>query len=97
MTDRLFETDAPTLAEVRKMSPDRRRTEQNRQYLKMGIHPITRRKLLEPEDKTCGDCSHHVVREAANRYHKCDFNQSSGAGTDLRISWPACVLFEEDA
>ena len=72
------------------LSVDQRRTQRNQWLLKQGVHPLTKRPLKG--SMTCGDCVHHVQNY---RYHKCDLNNTNGAGTDIRISWPACELFKE--
>lgn len=89
--ERLFDVVQTALDEVDTLTPDRRRTINQRMLLRRGIHPLTRRNLLEPRGRTCGDCDHHVQH---GRYHKCDLNQTMGAGTDIRVSWPACELFK---
>jgi hypothetical protein len=73
------------------LSVDQRRTQRNKWLLECGIHPLTKRDLLDPPGHTCGECSHHRQR---GKYHKCDFNDTCGAATDIRISWPACELWK---
>lgn len=49
---------------------------------------------------TCGDCAHHVVRQFANAYHKCLLDRerwTAGLRTDIRVRWPACEAWEEEA
>lgn len=49
-------------------------------------------------DKKCGQCK-MFLREAYHngRYKKCiKYGQSRGAGTDWKVSYPACGLFDED-
>jgi hypothetical protein len=90
MSDALF--DIPeTRVQIDTLSPDRQRTIRNRLLLERGVHPVSRRKLLGGiQVYTCGDCIHHKKK---GRYHKCDLNSTSGAATDIRVSWPACELF----
>lgn len=84
-------------------SADQARTRRRAEALAAGIHPVTRRPLLrltaEPGDEaaqtaTCGTCAHHVVRRLGGTYHKCHLKETGGAATDLRVRWPACVLYE---
>lgn len=91
--------DVPRAPEPEKMSADRRRTLRRRALLDIGVHPATHRALLQ--DHTCGECVHHVVRgwegRRTHRWHKCLkslLGASSSAASDIRVSWPACELFE---
>lgn len=79
------------------LSADRRRTIRNREALAKGRHPVTKVALAN-NGKTCGDCEHHVVAGGhAKRYHKCEFNDTNGPATDIRVSWPACIRYEPEA
>lgn len=52
-----------------------------------------------PEGKTCKGCIRlRGHRTAGGRtYYKClVYGVSSGPGTDWRLRWPACGLFEEN-
>jgi hypothetical protein len=95
VSDALF-NPGPARAAPEKLSADRRRTLRNQQMLFRGIHPVTRVGLLRAVGGfTCGDCEHHVqVGGHAKTYHKCLRNKTSGAATDIRVSWPACIRFE---
>jgi hypothetical protein len=95
--ERLFDTTAlieSALKEVDTVSAGRRRTILQKSMLRRGIHPLTRRPLLDAEeDHTCGDCLNH---EQHGRYHKCRLKSSFSEATDIRISWPACELWRNE-
>lgn len=78
------------------LSADARRTKHNNELLASGTHPATRRKLLG--EHTCGDCDHHHRYEYHGKhFHKCDVHrlgESHSASSDVRVSWPACVLWQ---
>jgi len=80
------------------LSAGRRLTIANQTLLDSGTHPATRRKLMVDGDHTCGDCIHHHHYGWHNRsFHKCDLHrlgESHSAASDIRVSWPACVLWE---
>lgn len=80
------------------LSAGRRRTIRDRALLDSGIHPATRRKLLAEPGHTCGDCVHHHHYGWHNSsYHKCDqhrLGESHSEASDIRVGWPACVLWE---
>lgn len=49
-----------------------------------------------PEGETCKTCRHHIVKEYAKRYHKCDLTrQTGGPATDIRVNSPACKRWEK--
>ena len=77
------------------LSADRRRTIRHREALDRGVHPVSGRPLRG--SGICGDCVNHEVNGGAQRpYHKCRLNNTSGAATDIRVSWPACNAYEEN-
>jgi hypothetical protein len=79
-----------------KLSEDRRRTLKRLQLLERGIHPATKRPVWA--EHVCGTCTFHVVRSRSQSWHKCTkAGLSSSAATDIRVSWPACDLWEADA
>lgn len=90
---------------VEGLSADRRRTIENERLLAAGVHPATHRALLpiveDPEfdvdPPTCGQCEHlHRYRYHARQYVKCAkhrLGESHSAASDVRVGWPACVLF----
>jgi hypothetical protein len=90
----------PTPPPAPKLSPDRARTERNRRLLADGRHPITRMFLADGDHPaaghTCGDCDHHFIHQVGHRYHKCELRYTGGAATDLRVSWPACTLWQPE-
>lgn len=89
MTVTLFDPGPGTPVEV--LSADARRTAGQRAYLDAGMHPVTRG-AARPDLGICGTCAHHVVHgHNRRRYHKCELRPvTSGPGTDIRLSWPAC-------
>lgn len=83
------------------LSPDRRRTIRRRQLLEQGVHPTTRRPLLRltlPDNPaTCATCDHVTSWRLARTYWKCQRapgGLTGGPATDVRLSWPACDLWE---
>jgi len=93
VTDRLFDA-GPETPPAKALSSDRRRTLRQRSDIARGIHPLTKVELLRPAGRTCGECVHSFKRD---RWWKCDRVETTGGpGTDLRVSWLACALFEEE-
>lgn len=75
-----------------------RLTARNRDLLAAGVHPATRRGLLDG-DATCATCAHHVVVHVNRRFHKCEKHRlgvSASEASDIRVSWPACVLYVQE-
>lgn len=62
-----------------------------------GFHPLGHTHLAK-NDETCGTCAHFVEHQpGANKYFKCrKYGITRGPGTDIRKSWPACTLWEEE-
>lgn len=88
--------DLPPLPEPEKLSLARRRTLANNGMLDRGIHPATGRPL-KGGDQTCGDCFHHKARTHNRSWHKCELHRlglSGSEASDIRVSWPACALFD---
>lgn len=89
---------------VERLGPDARRTRRRQALLDQGIHPATGRPLADPElGHQCRDCTHCTSREGSfykggrRRYWKCELaGITRGPGTDIRISWPACQLFQPE-
>ncbi len=73
-----------------KLSADRRRTFRNQASIERGIHPVTKVPLRAEGNETCGTCVHVVGRSMGKTYWKCRLNETGGAATDVRLSWPAC-------
>lgn len=97
----LFDPGPPVLAEHdEKLSATQRLTLRRKALLDAGIHPTSRRPLLvTTEPVTCGDCAHHLVNQRANTYHKCakaHGGLTGGPASDVRVSWPACDLYQPD-
>lgn len=86
------------------LSADAARTQRNNDSIRRGVHPATGRALLDPLPtvrEACGGCAHHHAYERYSSrkktFHKCDVHrlgQSHSAASDIRVSWPACALFE---
>jgi hypothetical protein len=103
MTDlRLFDPPSPVpVAAPESLSADRRRTQQQQVSIANGRHPATRQPLLDPEwGYRCRDCTHAVRITPGNRsWWKCRrhrLGMSCSAASDIRVSWPACVLLKID-
>lgn len=81
-------------------SAGRRLTLRNNESLARGVHPATR-KPVAANGETCGTCAHHRHYDWHNRsYHKCAkhrLGESHSAASDIRVSWPACALWEAAA
>lgn len=75
----------------------RRLTARNKRLIANGWHPATHRPLLGG-DEQCRDCVHAFPTGRNVRNHwKCAKNPrglTRGPRTDIRVSWPACTLFE---
>lgn len=73
-------------------------TRRNEELLVAGVHPATRRPLWIGTGEVCGQCDHlRAFRMNRRRYYKCECHRlgmSRSASSDVRIGWPACVLFE---
>ena len=80
------------------LSADRRRKIRNDALIAGGIHPATRHTIATGELRTCRDCAHAINVHVARSYWKCErhrLGMSASAASDIRLSWPACSLFEE--
>lgn len=66
-----------------------------------GLHPTGFRLAGDtaPAGAKCGTCEHHLaIRRNVRRYHKCELlPDTHGPATDIRVSWPACEYWEEEA
>lgn len=105
MSGRLFDPgppaggDLPAFAEPT-LSAERRRTLRRRRWLEAGKHPAFRGSdigLRKPVgERTCRDCVACVANRRAKTYWKCEkAGITGGPATDIRVSWPACVFFED--
>lgn len=50
-----------------------------------------------PDGETCKTCRHVFRNKMAKTYYKCDLMReywTGGAGTDIRLRWPACKYWE---
>ncbi len=64
-----------------------------------------KRRLIRPQDqygladndKTCKTCRHLLIRQYGGKYFKCQkWSLSSSMASDIRVSWPACKLYEPE-
>lgn len=82
------------------LSRDQRRTKRDADLLAQGVHPATRIGIADG-DHTCGDCAMHVPVHRGNTHaHKCRLHRlgmSHSADSDIRVSWPACNAWQEEA
>ncbi len=103
MSDTLFDPGPATVTTVKErpgLSADARRTIRNRELIAAGVHPATRQPILVT-GLTCATCGHHrAVTHYTSRektWHKCALHRlgvSHSAASDIRTSWPACVLYQ---
>ena len=83
-----------------RLSSTRRLTLRNRELLDAGRHPATLTPLWIGTGERCGDCTHHHAYERNRIWHKCGrhrLGESHSAASDIRVSWPACALFDPSA
>lgn len=78
----------------RKISRGQALTLERTALIEAGYHPLVRLPLLtDPPGETCGTCAH--LLGSPGTYRKCArHRQTHAAETDVRISWPACRLWE---
>lgn len=109
MSDRLFDVE-PIIEVADTDSYTVKLTKRNKALLQRGIHPATGRALRamrEPflsvsgrtfahsDNQSCETCEHLVTRSSNRTYYKCGLVPiTAGAASDIRISWPACELWE---
>jgi len=91
MTEALFDgyPDPESLRDTT-LGRDARRTARHRALIAQGIHPATRRPLVD-DGHTCGDCTHLLVKRRSGTWFKCALQLHDGQGLDIRKSWPACT------
>lgn len=94
----LFDVPVVVRPPAEKESATQRLTRRNKEKLASGVHPATHRKLREPLGAACGDCVHAKNYGHHDRsYWKCEkhrLGMSHSSSSDIRKSWPACVLYE---
>ncbi len=62
-----------------------------RRNASMWLHPMGH--LLAGNGESCGTCCHAMTHRV---YRKCEkSNITFGPGTDIRLYWPACVMWED--
>lgn len=93
----LFNVDPIPTPGPEPLSAGRRLTIRNNDSLARGLHPATGQRLAG-NGETCGTCAHHNHYDYHNRaYNKCAkhrLGESHSAASDIRVSWPACALWE---
>lgn len=98
MTGHLFDPPEPIVTpNGPTLSAGRRLTLRNNTSIARGIHPATNRPLLDPP-QVCGTCTHchRYTAAGGGNYIKCArhrLGMSHWAASDIRASWPACVLW----
>lgn len=72
-----------------------RLTRRRERHLEKGVNPGTGLPFREEGSYTCGDCWHALHGgHGRNTYWKCEMGKLSHSATsDIRLKWPACVLF----
>ena len=59
-------------------------------------NPMVRLYGKGPAGKKCKNCKHLYLKELAGRYFKCALRiDTNGLGSDHRVNWHACKMFEE--
>lgn len=89
--------DVPVSVRPPKETPDQRLTRRNRELLAGGVHPATHRHLFIGTGERCGTCAFHDTITHNRTWHKCAkhrLGESHSAASDIRVSWPACALYE---
>ncbi len=100
MNDTLFDVDPlPSPEPAEKLSAGRRLTIRNADSFARGIHPATGQRLAG-NGEACATCTHHVVNDwHARTFHKCAkhrLGMSGSSASDIRVTWPACALWESE-
>ena len=62
---------------------------EQRRHAASGLHPMG---MPYRGDETCGSCVHAFKRLQWWKCRKC--RVTSGSGTDIRVGWPACVMWD---
>lgn len=77
------------------LSQGRRRTIRQHALLDIGVHPATGAPLAR-NGETCGTCLWSWIhRHNSRNYWKCaEVPATRGAATDIRLSWPACTMWQ---
>lgn len=90
----LFEPPPRIGDDLTGLSAQQRRTVRQARRIEQGIHPMMNASLLGGPF-TCGDCREAHREDYHTRgYWKCRlFGSTHGAGSDLRLWWPACTEF----
>lgn len=82
--------------EEEQLSETRKRTLRAQRAIANGRHPLGGF-LLEGSSETCGTCVYSFARQGGrDHYYKCRARKvTSGAATDLVLSWPACSMWKK--
>lgn len=85
-----------TSEEIRQLKNPTRR-DKDWAKIAVGIHPFGPAVRQPVGEKRCGDCKWaYPVDDFNKRFWKCHKRgYSRGEATDLRVSWPACEMFED--
>ena len=87
----------PDDAVPERTSAGRKRTERRRRQLAAGINPGSGHRLAG-NGETCRTCVFLVRQSQANTWFKCGKGViTGGEATDIRVGWPACVLWQSAA
>lgn len=97
---RLFDVPAHETEAVVTLSAGQRRTARQRDLIAAGVHPATKRPIVANGHR-CGDCVHRntVTHYSSHlrQWHKCAnhyLGESHSDASDIRLSWPACDMWE---
>lgn len=86
----------PPLPKPEPLSAERRRTARRRVLLEQGINPGSMRPFAG-NNEFCRTCKHLEIHGNEKTYFKCGrVPVTAGPGTDIRVSWPACILWEAE-
>lgn len=89
----LFDPGPVVPGNRKSLSADAKRTLKRQRILDAGVNPASMKPFAD-NGETCGTCAHLQANRRAKTYYKCGlFLVTGGPGTDLRVSWPACVLW----
>lgn len=76
-----------------KLSAGQRLTQRKQAALNRGVNPGSGREFREGA-YTCGQCFHAIAKGGRKNFWKCEMGHlSNSAASDIRLKWPACVLF----
>lgn len=85
----------PIIPDGPAMTPAERRKMTRREPVPKGYATVPG---TGPAGETCGSCGHHVERQYAKIYHKCELMRAfwtGGRGSDILVRSPACAKWEK--